>query len=259
VGEGADIDAADETCSVRRTPKGGEDPAGEAGDLLSAALLDLRREVRSRFDSRAAAGETAGRGTWDWVSVVEGMRRRAATLGMSERSGDVDDFGLDEQTVRRASDAQYRRHYWRVNRGRRQSPAPRAAGVGRFGILLDGLMISHRHGVDLGEPTAALPGGGLADHASFEQPTWRASAACGRARTPIGCCAGRSVVAFPKGMVRPGVRDRYRLKRFGRGRGARRVGAGVPCCRGVIGAEEAHPVLFRWRLSPAASASPSFR
>jgi 1-acyl-sn-glycerol-3-phosphate acyltransferase len=60
---------------------------------------------------------------------------------------------------------------------------------------------------------------------------------------------GRSVVAFPEGQKGAAklFRERYRLKRFGRGgvvRAALQVGVPmVPVA--VIGAEEAHPVLFK--------------
>ena len=258
MGEGADIDAADETCSVRRTPKGGGDPAGEAGDLLSAALLDLRREVRSRFDSRAAADETAGRGTSDWVSVVEALRRRAATLGMSERSGDVDDFGLDEQTVRHARPMlEYlRRHYWRVDvAGVEQIPADRPVLLvsNRSGILpYDGLMISHIVAESISE--SRRPRFLVADWLitlPFVQPYLArlgGARAC-RENADRLLRTGRSVVAFPEGMKGAAkvFRERYRLKRFGRG-GAVRVAieVGVPMVPvAVIGAEEAHPVLFK--------------
>jgi 1-acyl-sn-glycerol-3-phosphate acyltransferase len=60
---------------------------------------------------------------------------------------------------------------------------------------------------------------------------------------------GRSVVAFPEGLKGAAkvFRQRYRLKRFGRG-GVVRVAleAGIPMVPvAVIGAEEAHPVLFK--------------
>ncbi len=61
--------------------------------------------------------------------------------------------------------------------------------------------------------------------------------------------SGRTVVSFPEGVKGAAkvFRERYRLKRLGRG-GAVRVAlaAGVPIVPvAVIGGEETHPVLFR--------------
>ena len=61
--------------------------------------------------------------------------------------------------------------------------------------------------------------------------------------------AGHSVIAFPEGAKGAAkvFADRYRLQRFGRG-GVVRVAieAGVPLVPvSVVGAEEAHPILFK--------------
>ncbi len=63
---------------------------------------------------------------------------------------------------------------------------------------------------------------------------------------------GRSVVAFPegvKGAAKP-FRERYRLKRFGRGGVVRAaIECGVPLVPvGIVGAEEAHPLLMKSHL-----------
>jgi 1-acyl-sn-glycerol-3-phosphate acyltransferase len=63
--------------------------------------------------------------------------------------------------------------------------------------------------------------------------------------------AGAFVVVFPEGVKGAAkvFRERYQLKRFGRG-GVIRVAleSGAPLVPvGIVGAEEVHPVLFKWR------------
>ena len=258
MGEGSDIDPADQTSSTRRRQSDREDPDQECGDLLSGALLDLRREIHSRFDSQTAVGNGGGRGTADWVALVEELRRRAPTLGMIERSGTVDDFGLDEQTIRHARPLlEYlRRHYWRVDvAGIEQLPSqgPVILVANRSGILpYDGLMISHVVAESISE--RHRPRFLVADWLitlPFVQPYLARLGgvrAC-RENADRLLRTGRSVVAFPEGLKGAGkvFRQRYRLKRFGRGGVVRiAIELGIPMLPvAVIGAEEAHPVLFK--------------
>ena len=258
MGEGSDIDPADETSSKRRRQSDGEDSDREFGDLLSSALLDLRQEIHSRFDSQIAVGNAGARGTANWVALVDELRRRVPTLGMTERSGHVDDFGLDEQTIRRArSFLEYlRSHYWRVDvAGIEQLPSdgPVLLVANRSGILpYDGLMISHVVAESISE--RRRPRFLVADWLitlPFVQPYLARLGgvrAC-RENADRLLRTGRSVVAFPEGLKGAGkvFRQRYRLKRFGRG-GVVRVAieVGIPLVPvAVIGAEEAHPVLFK--------------
>jgi 1-acyl-sn-glycerol-3-phosphate acyltransferase len=205
-----------------------------------------------------AEDDAGRRGTANWVALVEEMRRRTPTLGMIERSGHVDDFGLDEQTVRHARPVlEYlRSQYWRVDvAGIEQLPTegPVLLVANRSGILpYDGLMISHVVAESLSEERR--PRFLVADWLitlPFVQPYLARLGgvrAC-RENADRLLRTGRSVVAFPEGFKGAGkvFRQRYRLKRFGRG-GVVRVAieAGIPLVPvAVIGAEEAHPVLFK--------------
>jgi 1-acyl-sn-glycerol-3-phosphate acyltransferase len=71
---------------------------------------------------------------------------------------------------------------------------------------------------------------------------------------------GRSVVAFPEGQKGAAkvFRERYRLQRFGRG-GVVRVAIEMRCPLvpvAVVGAEEAHPVLFKMETAARMSGLP---
>jgi 1-acyl-sn-glycerol-3-phosphate acyltransferase len=252
------MDASEETSSKRRRRGDGEDRDPERGDLLSGALLELRREIHSRFDARVAADDAEGQGAADWVALVDGLRRRAPSLWMSERSGHVDDFGLDEQAIRQVRPVlEYlRRHYWRVDvAGIEELPSdgPVLLVANRSGILpYDGLMISHVVAESMSEESR--PRFLIADWLitlPFAQPYLARVGgvrAC-RENADRLLRTGRSVVAFPEGLKGAGkvFRQRYRLKRFGRG-GVVRVAieVGVPMVPvSVIGAEEAHPMLFK--------------
>lgn len=254
--ETPEIDAPAESSSKRKRKR--EEPGEESGDLLSGALLDLRRQIRSRFDAGFAPAEAAGRDSASWVALVDELRRRTPMLGMSERSGHVDDFGLDEQSVRHARPVldYLRRHYWRVDvAGIEELPSDRPVLMvaNRSGILpYDGLMISHVVAESISEQRR--PRFMVADWLitlPFVQPYLARLGgvrAC-RENADRLLRTGRSVVAFPEGLKGAGkvFRQRYQLKRFGRG-GVVRVAleVGVPLVPvAVIGAEEAHPVLFK--------------
>jgi 1-acyl-sn-glycerol-3-phosphate acyltransferase len=232
----------------------------EALDEVRAALADLRHEIDTRFGRRPATPDPrpdlpVGR---DVMDLFDQARRRLQTFGMVERSGEVDEFGLDDVVVSRAApflDFMLER-WWRADvAGLENLPVegPCLLVANRSGLLpWDGLMISHA--VSRWHPRAERPRFLVADWLvtlPFAQPTLARVGgvrAC-RENAERLLRSGRWVVAFPEGQKGAAkvFRDRYRLQRFGRG-GAVRVALEnqVPLVPvGVVGAEEAHPVLFK--------------
>jgi 1-acyl-sn-glycerol-3-phosphate acyltransferase len=221
---------------------------------LRAALDGLRGEIRTRFPAR----ERAPIEKIDWMAPVQQIRRRLSTLGMSERSGDVDEFGMDEIELRRARpllDLLYE-HYWRIElHGIDQIPddGPCLLVANRSGLLpYDGLMVSHaiwrmrsklRPRFMVADWLITLP---------FVQSYLARLGgvrAC-RENAERLIRSGEAVLVFPEGQKGAAkvFRERYRLKRFGRG-GVVRVAleTRVPIIPvGIVGAEEAHPILFKW-------------
>ena len=227
----------------------------ELGDDLTQALEALRQEIRARFPGRG--GEPAPAAV-DWDALYATLRRRFGTFGMSERSGEVDEFGMDEVVLRRARpvlDFLYDQ-YWRVSlAGVENLPAagPCLLVANHSGLLpYDGLMLAH--GIERA-------------HASHERPRFLAAdwlitlpfAQSYLARLGgVRACrenaerlleSKRFVIAFPEGVKGAAkvFRERYRLKRLGRG-GVLRVAleSGAPLVPvGIVGAEEAHPILFK--------------
>jgi 1-acyl-sn-glycerol-3-phosphate acyltransferase len=177
---------------------------------------------------------------------------------MSERSGEVDEFGMDEVTLRRVHpllDLLFDR-YWRVEiSGVERLPevGPCLLVANRSGLLpYDGLMLAH--GIERAHPRQVRPCFLVADWLitlPFVQPYLARLGgvrAC-RENAERLLESGRWVIAFPEGVrgAAKVFRERYRLKRFGRG-GVVRVALemGVPLVPvGIVGAEEAHPILFK--------------
>jgi len=261
------------------SPKGAitsERPDEERAAELAAvreALEGLRRELQLRFGGGAA--EPAGERSLPNAELFADLRRSLATLGMSERSGEVDEFGMDEVVVRRARPVLqflYDR-YWRVDlAGAEHLPekGPCLLVANRSGLLpYDGLIITHT--VEQLRSPAARPRFFVADWLMtlpFAQPYLArlggVRACRENAERLLG--DGHFVVVFPEGMKGAAkvFRDRYRLQRFGRG-GVIRVAleTGVPVVPiGIVGAEEAHPVLFKWtppgRVLPFVPVTPTF-
>ncbi len=250
--------------------------APEDSDLAAVreALDDLRREIQVRFNGREARAESEVRAP-ALDDLFGDLRRRIATLGMSERSGEVDEFGMDEVVLRRARtlfELLYWR-YWRVDLAGIENlvaKGPALLVANRSGLLpYDGLMLAHalaRERPDLGRTRftvadwlVTLP---------FVQPYLARLGGVRACRENVDrlLASGRSVLVFPEGMKGAAkvFRDRYRLQRFGRG-GVIRVAleSGVPLIPiGVVGAEEAHPILFKWippgRPLPFLPVTPTF-
>ncbi len=218
--------------------------------VLHAALGGLTDGIRARLDRHAAE-------PLDWVALIDELRRRGGSLGMSEQTGEVDDFGFDAGWVRRSRpffDLLAERWFRLEARGLANVPDGPVLFVANRGGLLpwDGLMISHGLERRLGE--AARPRFLVADWLitlPFAQP---ALARLGGVRACQENAerllrTGRSVVAFPEGVKGAAkvYADRYRLQRFGRG-GAVRLALETGCPVvpvAVVGADDAHPVLFK--------------
>jgi 1-acyl-sn-glycerol-3-phosphate acyltransferase len=232
---------------------------------LEQALGDLRREIQTRF-----AAPTAPAKPWedvDWPALYNDVRRRLSTLGMVERSGEVDEFGMDALVLRRSAplfELLFER-WWRVDvDGLEQvpNPGPSLVVANRSGLLpYDGLMLCHA----LERQGHARPRFLVADWLitlPFVQPTLARLGgvrAC-RENADRLLRGGRTVLAFPEGAKGAAkvFRERYQLKRFGRG-GVVRVALEnrVPLVPiGVVGAEEAHPILFKWHAPARALGLP---
>ena len=220
---------------------------------LEGALDELRREIRARFPARRDEASPV-----DLAALYTKLRRRFATLGMSERSGEVDEFGMDEVVLARARpvfDLLYDL-YWRVElEGIENLPeqGPCLLVANHSGLLpWDGIMLAHA--VERFHPRHLRPRFFVADWLitlPFVQPYLARLGgvrAC-RENAEWLLRSGRFVIAFPEGVKGAAkvFRERYRLKRFGRG-GVVRVAleSGAPLVPvGIVGAEEAHPILFK--------------
>jgi 1-acyl-sn-glycerol-3-phosphate acyltransferase len=253
-----------------RASENGE-PASEDFDAgvaeLREALHSLRREIRSRFPAPADA--EAPRPPIEWPELLGTLRRRLGTIGMVERSGEVDEFGLDEAVLRQSRavlNLAYD-HYWRVEiHGMEHVPleGPCLLVANRSGMLpYDGLMVCHA--LHRNHPRHVTPRFFVADWLitlPFVQPYLARLGgvrAC-RENAERLIASKHFVVVFPEGVKGAAkvFRERYRLKRFGRG-GVVRVALEhrVPIVPvGIVGAEEAHPVLFKWRTPARAVGLP---
>jgi 1-acyl-sn-glycerol-3-phosphate acyltransferase len=235
----------------------GEPEPTEPRDAIARALEGLRRELRERLESAGAAASESFSGT-DLFELFDRLRRTANSFGMSERSVEVDEFGLDPAAVERSRPLLefLCERWWRVEvSGLEQlDPEEPALLVANHSGLLpyDGLVLAHV----IERATGRRPRFLVADWLvtlPFAQPRLARLGgvrAC-RENAQRLLRAGHSVIAFPEGAKGAAkvFADRYRVQRFGRG-GVVRVALeeGVPLVPvSVVGAEEAHPILFKLR------------
>jgi 1-acyl-sn-glycerol-3-phosphate acyltransferase len=232
-------------------PPGGPGPQMPSeGASLAEALDALREGIRERLP---VGGERL-----DWMQLYEALRRRMGSAGMRSLSAEVDEFGMDSAALERAEpwlDALFDR-WWRVEvSGAEDLPAarPNLFVANHSGFLpWDGLMLCHalsRSRADTPRPRFLVEDWLL--RLPFAQPvlTRLGGVRACRENAERLLREGCPVVAFPegaKGATKP-FRQRYRVRRFGRGGVVRTaIAARVPLVpAAVVGAEETHPVLFK--------------
>jgi len=230
---------------------------GAFQEEVDRALASLRSEIASRFPARRRPEPPRLRE--EWVRLFDEVRRRLATLGMSERSGEVDEFGMDEVVVgrrRRLLDLLHER-WFRVDLSGIDALPERGPALlvaNHSGLLpWDGLLLAHA--VERFHRGHERPRFLVADWLITLPFVQAALARLGGVRACRENAerlleSGRFVIAFPEGVKGAAkvFRERYRVKRFGRG-GVVRVAleTGVPLVPvGIVGAEETHPLLFKW-------------
>jgi 1-acyl-sn-glycerol-3-phosphate acyltransferase len=235
----------------------------ETDDELEAvreALSGLRREIRTRFlpAQRDAAPPPAAPATVAWDQTVADWARRLATFGMRERSVEIDEFGMDEgalDALRPLLDFLFDR-YWRVEVGgvaHLPGRGPCLLVANHSGVLpYDGVMIAHAvERASAGRVRARFTVADWLVRLPFVQARLARIGGVRACRENVErlLAAGHFVTVFPEGEKGAAklYHERYRVQRFGRG-GVVRVAlaSGVPLVPvAVVGAEEAHPILYK--------------
>jgi 1-acyl-sn-glycerol-3-phosphate acyltransferase len=237
-------------------PRGAPEPT-DPRDGIARAVDGLRRELRERLE-RAGAAASGRVSTDDLFDLFDRLRKTANSFGMQERSVEVDEFGLDPAAVERSRPLLefLCERWWRVEVSGLEALDPEEPALlvaNHSGLLpYDGLVLAHV----IERATGRRPRFLVADWLvtlPFAQPRLARLGgvrAC-RENAQRLLRAGHSVIAFPEGAKGAAkvFADRYRVQRFGRG-GVVRVALeeGVPLVPvSVVGAEEAHPILFKLR------------
>jgi 1-acyl-sn-glycerol-3-phosphate acyltransferase len=229
--------------------------------LLREALDGLRDELRARLPSDE-------RGV-DWMALFDAARRRLASTGMRSLPAEVDEFGMDRAALERARpwlDALSNR-WWRVEvDGVEQVPRGRPCLLvaNHSGLLpWDGIMICHalaRQRIAPETPRFLIEDWLLQLPFAQSVLTRLGGVRACRENAVRLLRTQRSVVAFPEGAkgATKVFRQRYRVQRFGRGGVVRTaIAARVPLVPvAVVGAEEAHPVLFKLEAAARAVGLP---
>ncbi|MBW2289773.1 MAG: acyltransferase family protein [Deltaproteobacteria bacterium] len=228
----------------------------EAADELRRVLAHLRDEIRSRFPVAAVAEPTES--AVDLEGLWNSARRRLGTIGMSEHSAEVDEFGMDDEALRRVEPLLdfLAERFWRVDlRGLANLPAegPCLLVANRAGLLpWDGLMLAHvlkRALPDRERPRFLVADSGMQwpfVHATIAQLGGVRSCVENAERL---LAAGRIAIAFPEGAqgATKAWPDRYRLQSFTHDGVVRlALASGVPLIPvGIVGAEEVHPLMAK--------------
>lgn len=246
----------------------GREPAQERIELREA-LSELRAGLRDALPGRSPESGVESEpslleqasdysGMDRFFSLFDELRSELASLSASEQRAEVDAFGMDYDALARSQgvlDLLFDR-YWRVQvSGMEHLPAqaPCLLVSNRSGLLpYDGLMLAHAiHRARPDWPRARFLVADWLMTLPFVQPGLTRLGgvrACPENADRL-LRMGRPVIAFPeglKGAAKP-FRYRYRLQRFGRGGAIRSaLKARVPLVPvAVVGAEEAHPILFK--------------
>jgi len=226
---------------------------------LRRALADLRGNIRTRFPVEPAPRpDESGGPAVDLEGLWNSARRRLGTIGMSEHSADVDEFGMDAEALRRIQPLLdfLAERFWRVEaRGLEHLPAegPCLLVANRAGLLpWDGLMLAHvlqRARPDRERPRFLVADSGLQwpfVHATIAQ--LGGVRAC-RENAERLLASGRIAIAFPEGAhgATKAWPDRYHLQRFERDGVVRlALASGAPLIPvGIVGAEEVHPLMAK--------------
>jgi 1-acyl-sn-glycerol-3-phosphate acyltransferase len=225
---------------------------------LRLALAGLREQIRGRRSPDPLVSAASLPDGEDLFALFDELRRRMANVGMSEHSGESDEFGMDFDLLIRAEPLLefLRERYWRVEvSGRHWIPerGPCLFVANQSGLLpYDGCMLSHILG--RGQELAARPKFLVGDWLitlPFMQAFLARIGAVRDCSENLGrlLSLGRRVVAFPEGMAGATklYDQRYRLQDFGSSPAIRVAAeAGVPIVPvGIVGAEEAQPLLSR--------------